>query len=66
MFGVSGVRPSAVEQSASEAAGLQPGEKNLFIHSVNLNFQDVKSLKVCKLEEKKSRPLIKVFENRHK
>lgn len=38
MLGVPGVRPSAVEQSASKAAGLQPGEKThnrkyILIHS---------------------------------
>lgn len=27
LFGVPSVRPSAVEQSAAEAAGLQPGEQ---------------------------------------
>lgn len=44
VLGVSGVRPSAVEQSAAEAAGLQLGEgmsctrKNHLIHTIGLNF----------------------------
>ncbi len=50
VFGVSGVRPSAMEQSASEAAGLQLGEgtstKTLFIHTIRLNCKRSNSIKI--------------------
>ncbi len=46
MLGVSGVRPSAVKQSASEDAGVQPGEgstlEKSFYSPNSAEFQNVK------------------------